>query len=207
MIILSHFYWLLFLTIDNTQIIGFRHAFILSWYTSKEVLQLEKRTTFRNNWLVVGRRDQLKEPRSYITGDICGEPFVVMMDEQLQVCFMQLMFNYHITLDFYTPNQIVFRSMYTQLRAFYNVCRHRAARLLTSNSGKIEDDCIKCPYHGWQYRLDGRYKLFVQYYLIMYVCGCMLTSKTFLFLTSYFIDLPRHPELEVQKSLKQRRMV
>jgi phenylpropionate dioxygenase-like ring-hydroxylating dioxygenase large terminal subunit len=39
------------------------------------------------------------------------------------------------------------------LRAFANSCRHRGARLLDG-----EGNCrgIKCPFHGWAYKLDGR---------------------------------------------------
>src|SRR3712207_3881488 len=39
------------------------------------------------------------------------------------------------------------------IRAFRNVCRHRAARLREGRG-----DCgkaIRCPYHGWTYRTDG----------------------------------------------------
>jgi phenylpropionate dioxygenase-like ring-hydroxylating dioxygenase large terminal subunit len=41
------------------------------------------------------------------------------------------------------------------IRAFHNVCRHRAARLLDNATG----DCggrIVCPYHAWTYDLEGR---------------------------------------------------
>ena len=40
------------------------------------------------------------------------------------------------------------------LRAFVNACRHRATRLL-EGCGTLER-AIACPYHGWQYELDGR---------------------------------------------------
>jgi len=40
------------------------------------------------------------------------------------------------------------------LRAFRNVCRHRGSRLL-AGSGQCSK-AIRCRYHGWTYRLDGR---------------------------------------------------
>jgi phenylpropionate dioxygenase-like ring-hydroxylating dioxygenase large terminal subunit len=43
-----------------------------------------------------------------------------------------------------------------EVRAFYNVCRHRAARLLDSDQGRCERGRITCPYHGWTYDLHGR---------------------------------------------------
>ena len=39
------------------------------------------------------------------------------------------------------------------IRAFYNVCQHRGNRIFTSESGSIQQ--VACPYHGWQYGLDG----------------------------------------------------
>jgi choline monooxygenase len=42
-----------------------------------------------------------------------------------------------------------------ELRAFYNVCKHRAHELL-SGSGSTRN--IVCPYHAWTYDLTGRLK-------------------------------------------------
>ena len=41
------------------------------------------------------------------------------------------------------------------LRAFYNVCKHRAHELMTGE-GRVNN--IVCPYHAWSYDLDGRLK-------------------------------------------------
>src|SRR5262245_19771807 len=40
------------------------------------------------------------------------------------------------------------------LRAFANVCRHRAHELLASG-GAVDRPMVLCPYHGWSYGLDG----------------------------------------------------
>src|SRR5262249_36441796 len=40
------------------------------------------------------------------------------------------------------------------LRAFANVCRHRAAPLLTAAQGRATR--LRCRYHGWTYDLAGR---------------------------------------------------
>jgi choline monooxygenase len=42
------------------------------------------------------------------------------------------------------------------LRAFYNVCRHHAAAVATSPCGHTQ--LFRCPYHGWNYGLDGSLK-------------------------------------------------
>lgn len=39
-----------------------------------------------------------------------------------------------------------------ELRVFVDVCPHRFARL---SDGAIVDDCLRCPYHGWQFDSDG----------------------------------------------------
>ncbi len=42
------------------------------------------------------------------------------------------------------------------LRAFYNVCRHHAAAVATEPCGHVQ--LLHCPYHGWNYGLDGSLK-------------------------------------------------
>jgi len=42
------------------------------------------------------------------------------------------------------------------LRAFYNVCRHHAAAVVTEPCGRAS--ILHCPYHGWNYGLDGALK-------------------------------------------------
>ncbi len=67
------------------------------WYTDPGVLEAEKREVFQKAWIAVGRLDQLAEPGSYFTGELVGNPYVVLRDEA------------------------------GELRAFHNVCRHHAA--------------------------------------------------------------------------------
>src|SRR5262249_13806833 len=40
------------------------------------------------------------------------------------------------------------------LRAFANVCRHRAARVVCADEGRATR--LRCRYHGWTYDLAGR---------------------------------------------------
>jgi choline monooxygenase len=42
-----------------------------------------------------------------------------------------------------------------RLRAFHNVCRHRAGPLAPDGQGTCEG-WLTCRYHGWRYALDGR---------------------------------------------------
>jgi len=41
-----------------------------------------------------------------------------------------------------------------QIKAFHNSCRHRGTRL-ASGCGRFEGGRIRCPFHGWTWRLDG----------------------------------------------------
>jgi Rieske 2Fe-2S family protein len=42
-----------------------------------------------------------------------------------------------------------------EVRAFFNVCRHRGTRLCDGERGLLGPS-VQCPYHGWTYGLDGR---------------------------------------------------
>lgn len=95
-----------------------------SWYTSPEIAALERQRVFGMSWVVVGRADQVSTPGAFLTADIAGWPILVVRD-----------------LD-------------ETLRAFFNVCRHRAAPLLTDPCGQAAK--IRCRYHGWTYDLAGR---------------------------------------------------
>ena len=51
---------------------------------------------------------------------------------------------------------LVVRDASGELRAFYNVCRHHAAAVATAECGHAQS--FRCPYHGWNYGLDGSLK-------------------------------------------------
>jgi choline monooxygenase len=51
---------------------------------------------------------------------------------------------------------VVVRGNDSVLRGFYNVCRHHAAAVITEACGQAS--LLHCPYHGWNYGLDGSLK-------------------------------------------------
>jgi carnitine monooxygenase subunit len=57
-------------------------------------------------------------------------------------------------LELLGENIIVMRGDDGAVRAFHNVCRHRASRILDGSSGCAKK--LVCPYHGWTYEKDGR---------------------------------------------------
>jgi choline monooxygenase len=95
-----------------------------SWYFDKDLYELERRAVFGDTWQLVGRMDQVAEPGSFFTTDVAGEPILVIHDDE------------------------------GVLRAFYNVCRHRAARVALELEGQLKK--LRCRYHGWTYDLAGR---------------------------------------------------
>jgi choline monooxygenase len=94
------------------------------WYLDPAIYAAETRAVFGDTWQAVGRADQLPGPASYFTTEIAGEPIAVVCDNEGIV------------------------------RAFHNVCRHRAARVLCEAEGKATR--LRCRYHGWTYDLAGR---------------------------------------------------
>jgi choline monooxygenase len=51
---------------------------------------------------------------------------------------------------------VVVRGQDGILRGFFNVCRHHAAAVVTEPCGQAS--ILHCPYHGWNYGLDGSLK-------------------------------------------------
>lgn len=97
-----------------------------AWYRDPIMYEAERRAVFGNTWQAVGRTDQIKEPGRFLTAELAGEPILVVRDGT------------------------------GVLRAFYNICRHRAARVATEAEGNATR--FRCRYHGWTYDLAGRLK-------------------------------------------------
>ncbi|HVP53478.1 MAG TPA: aromatic ring-hydroxylating dioxygenase subunit alpha [Candidatus Eisenbacteria bacterium] len=97
-----------------------------SWYVDERIAALERQNVLGATWQAVARADQLRQPGQFVTAQLAGEALVVV------------------------------RSPDGQLRAFYNVCRHHAAAVVTQAEGSAS--IFRCPYHGWSYGLDGALK-------------------------------------------------
>jgi choline monooxygenase len=62
----------------------------------------------------------------------------------------------YVTAEFGGEPVLAVRGADGILRAFFNVCRHHAAAVATGPSGHTQS--FRCPYHGWNYGLDGTLK-------------------------------------------------
>jgi len=105
-----------------------------NFYTDPAILDLEKSRIFRRTWQLAGTLSRpcgerngaaltISDPETFFTADLIGEPVVVVRDKQ------------------------------GTLRAFSNVCRHRAGPVAQGCGSK---NVLRCAYHGWTYTLDGR---------------------------------------------------
>src|SRR5579871_923060 len=104
------------------------------FYIDPQILELEKEKIFRRTWQWVGTLSQpcgeangvkktIADREAYFTAEVAGEPVVVVRDKE------------------------------GVLRAFSNVCRHRAGPVAQGAGCR---NVFQCGYHGWTYTLDGR---------------------------------------------------
>ena len=103
-----------------------RTSFTLSseYYTDPAVYEREKEAIFYCTWQYVAHRSAFTEPGDYATLRICDQNIFVMKGGD------------------------------GVLRAFYNVCRHRAHELLAEPHGNVSS-AIVCPYHAWTFEREG----------------------------------------------------
>lgn len=92
-------------------------------YTKPEWFDADEQQIIANSWQWICHTEKLREPGSYVTETIAGSSIVAVRDSA------------------------------GVLRAFYNVCKHRAHHLL---EGEGTTRNIVCPYHAWSYDLGGK---------------------------------------------------
>jgi choline monooxygenase len=93
-------------------------------YSDPAVFETETTRLFHKLWQCVGHASELPNIGDYLVAKV--------IDQEL----------------------FVLRGADGQLRAFYNVCQHRAHELLKGR-GNVAS-VIVCPYHAWTYELDGK---------------------------------------------------
>lgn len=96
-----------------------------SLYRDQAVYQTERQQIFARSWLLVAHVSQLASPGNYLAVTAAGYPLIVVCGDHGKV------------------------------RAFHNVCRHRAGPFANDGMGKCDGHLV-CHYHGWRYTLDGQ---------------------------------------------------
>ena len=92
-------------------------------FTDGEIFAQEQKDIFQKVWQFVCHESEIDQPGSFRTTSVAGKPIVVV------------------------------RGADGEIRAFYNVCRHRAAPVVRQEAGTATE--FQCFYHLWTYGLDG----------------------------------------------------
>ncbi len=93
-------------------------------YRDADFLRAERQQVFATSWQIICHLSDIPNPGDYHTLDFLAEPIVAVRGRDFGV------------------------------KAFFNVCRHRASRLLDGAAGHCPGRIV-CPYHAWTYDLDG----------------------------------------------------
>src|SRR3954454_2857278 len=92
------------------------------YFVSGELFEEELEKIFARHWVMVGHQSEVAQAGDYFVRDVANESIIILRDKGEEV------------------------------RAFYNVCRHRGTRLCKDDRG--HGAAIQCPYHAWTYGLD-----------------------------------------------------
>ncbi len=93
-------------------------------YYDREFYELEKQYLWARVWQMACRLEEIPRPGDWVEYEICGESIVVV------------------------------RQRDDSVKAFYNVCPHRATQLC-EGVGRAPGGQITCPFHGWRWDIDG----------------------------------------------------
>ena len=93
-------------------------------YHDPAIFEWERANVFAVDWVIVGRASEAADSGTYFVTELDGESIVVV------------------------------RGRDGELRAFYNVCRHRGTAVVEEPCGTAVR--FQCPYHAWIYDLEGK---------------------------------------------------
>lgn len=95
------------------------------YYTDPQIFAVEQATIFEDMWFCAVRGSDIPNAGDFRTVQVGTESLIVS------------------------------RSRRGEVRAFFNVCRHRGATICTEESGTVKR-AFQCSYHAWTYDLDGK---------------------------------------------------
>ncbi len=116
---------------------GMQRSLPSEFYRSSETFAQEKEKIFCLEWFCAAREEQIPAPGDFLALNVLGESVLVVRTKEGEV------------------------------KAHYNVCRHRGSRLVPEPEddssanikllgGVLGANGIRCPYHLWTYALDGK---------------------------------------------------
>jgi phenylpropionate dioxygenase-like ring-hydroxylating dioxygenase large terminal subunit len=80
---------------------------------------------WRNTWIYIGHDSQVPRPGDYYSTVLARQPVIML------------------------------RGVEGEVAVLLNRCAHKGAKLVSAEHGSCEGRLLRCPYHGWTYRLDG----------------------------------------------------
>ena len=86
--------------------------------------KLEQSKLFPRTWCAIGNGAQIPNPGDVMEFDLAGWPLIAVRDAA------------------------------SEIRCFYNICRHRANKLVRGKKCGLKR--LSCSWHGWTYALDGK---------------------------------------------------
>lgn len=96
------------------------------FYLDQGIFEVEFERVIEPQWLLVDHVSRIPNAGDYFLYEIAGESIIVV------------------------------RGRDQEIRAFYNVCRHRGSRICREKQGNAK--LLMCPYHAWSFDLDGSLK-------------------------------------------------
>ena len=96
-----------------------------AYYYDPSIFEQEKERIFYDSWVASARIEEIPNPGDYILREIGDQSVIVV------------------------------RTKSGEIKAFYNVCRHRGNRICSAERGRAKGSAFTCRYHGWTYNLDG----------------------------------------------------
>jgi phenylpropionate dioxygenase-like ring-hydroxylating dioxygenase large terminal subunit len=94
-------------------------------YRDAELFDLEMEQLWRNTWIYVGHDSQVPVAGDFHRAQLGREPVMMV------------------------------RGADDRVRVLPNRCAHKGTQLVSAVHGKCLGGMLRCPYHGWTYRLDG----------------------------------------------------
>jgi phenylpropionate dioxygenase-like ring-hydroxylating dioxygenase large terminal subunit len=99
------------------------YSFDQEFYTSDAVFRADMDHVIATKWIMAGHIAQVPNKGDYFLFRIGQDEIIIIRENE------------------------------TNVRAFFNVCRHRGSTLCSEDTGNARK--LVCPYHAWTYGLDG----------------------------------------------------
>lgn len=111
---------------SDLEILPLERATALSarFYNDSTLLECEQEQVFAKTWQLAAHVGDLRNAGDHVVCTVAGKPILIVRQHD------------------------------GSLRAFYNVCKHRAGPIATCKGSAAKT--LQCAYHGWTYALDGQ---------------------------------------------------